>query len=278
MRKEGYATTPFTELIPDAWPEIEREAAQFVAATEAELAKEDAGEESALRRREGKEFVVRKYAYDAELALDNPWLRLGLHPHLLDIANTYLGMWAKLEYVDVWYTPPVKQGERRSSQRWHRDFNDRHLLKAFLYLVDVDEDTGPFEYIPRTAPQRAGQPLAVAPARRQLSAGRRVRREDRRPRGQLHRAKRHADLLQHVRLPPRRLRDRQATRPGDRDVVVTGLACVAHGTQLHDSRGRLERAASQPGVRSQLKNGLASTVTRPPRVYFSCFHADSRGG
>lgn len=152
LRKEGYATTPFTDLIPDAWPEIEREAAQFVAATEAELAKEDAGEESALRRREGKEFVVRKYAYDAELDLDNPWLRLGLHPHLLDIANTYLGMWAKLEYVDVWYTPPIKQGERRSSQRWHRDFNDRHLLKAFLYLVDVDEDTGPFEYVPRTAP------------------------------------------------------------------------------------------------------------------------------
>ena len=55
-------------------------------------------------------------------------------PRLLDIANAYLGMWAKLEYVDVWYTPPVEDAERRSSQRWHRDFNDRHLLKAFLYL------------------------------------------------------------------------------------------------------------------------------------------------
>jgi hypothetical protein len=71
---------------------------------------------------------------------------------MLDIANAYLGMWAKLEYVDVWYTPPVEAPERRSSQRWHRDFNDRHLLKAFLYLVDVDEETGPFEYVPRTAP------------------------------------------------------------------------------------------------------------------------------
>ncbi len=61
-------------------------------------------------------------------------------------------MWAKLEYVDVWYTPPAESGERRSSQRWHRDFNDRHLLKAFLYLVDVDEEAGPFEYVPRSAP------------------------------------------------------------------------------------------------------------------------------
>jgi ectoine hydroxylase-related dioxygenase (phytanoyl-CoA dioxygenase family) len=71
---------------------------------------------------------------------------------LLDVANAYLGMWSKLEYVDVWYTPPATAEERRSSQRWHRDFNDRHLLKAFVYLVDVDEQTGPFEYVPRSAP------------------------------------------------------------------------------------------------------------------------------
>jgi hypothetical protein len=152
LRNEGYATLPLSELAPDLWSDLESEAARFVAETEAELAKEKAGSESALRRREGKEFVVRKYAYDVELSLDDPWLRLGLNTRMLDIANAYLGMWAKLEYVDVWYTPPVEDPERRSSQRWHRDFNDRHLLKAFLYLVDVDEKTGPFEYVPRTAP------------------------------------------------------------------------------------------------------------------------------
>ena len=87
-----------------------------------------------------------------ELGLEDPWLRFGVDRRLLDIANSYLGMWSKLEYVDVWYTPPAGEEERRSSQRWHRDFNDRHLLKAFLYLVDVDEQTGPFEYVPRSAP------------------------------------------------------------------------------------------------------------------------------
>jgi hypothetical protein len=153
LRHEGYATAPFQGLLPGGeWDEVDREANRFLRETEAELAKEREGVESTLRRRPGKEFVVRKYAYDVELDLDDPWLRLGLNPRLLDIANTYLGMWAKLEYVDVWYTPPADEGERRSSQRWHRDFNDRHLLKAFLYLVDVDEETGPFEYVPRTAP------------------------------------------------------------------------------------------------------------------------------
>jgi hypothetical protein len=152
LRREGYATLPFSELAPELWRQLEQEAARFVAETETELAREREGSESALRRREGKEFLVRKYAYDVELSLDDPWLRLGLNTRMLDIANAYLGMWAKLEYVDVWYTPPVEDPERRSSQRWHRDFNDRHLLKAFLYLVDVDDETGPFEYVPRTAP------------------------------------------------------------------------------------------------------------------------------
>jgi hypothetical protein len=154
LRADGFATLPFADLVPDAavWAELEADAATFRAETERGLAQETEGGESALRRRPGKEFVVRKYAYVVKLGLDDPWLRLGVEPRLLDLANAYLGLWSKLEYVDVWYTPPADEADRRSSQRWHRDFNDRHLLKAFLYLVDVDEDTGPFEYVPRSAP------------------------------------------------------------------------------------------------------------------------------
>jgi hypothetical protein len=154
LQKDGYAVVPFTDLVPDTsvWSELEAEAARFAGETEAGLAAESEGSESELRRREGKEFLVRKYAYGVELGLDDPWLRLGYNRRLLDIANSYVGMWSKLEYVDLWYTPPVAGDQRKSSQRWHRDFNDRHLLKAFLYLVDVDEDTGPFEYVPRSAP------------------------------------------------------------------------------------------------------------------------------
>jgi Phytanoyl-CoA dioxygenase (PhyH) len=154
LRAEGYATLPFSELVPDpaVWEELEADAQRFASETEAGLAREAEGGESALRRRAGKEFLVRKYSRDVELGLNDPWLRLGVNPRLLDLANAYLQMWSKLEYVDVWYTPPAGGDERKSSQRWHRDFNDRHLLKAFLYLVDVDEETGPFEYVPRSAP------------------------------------------------------------------------------------------------------------------------------
>jgi hypothetical protein len=154
LRDAGYASLPFSELVADeaVWEELEADASQFVAETAAGLAREQEGGEAQLRRRAGKEFLVRKYSWGVKLGLDDPWLRLGTNTRLLDLANAYLGMWSKLEYVDVWYTPGAGSDERRSSQRWHRDFNDRHLLKAFLYLVDVDEETGPFEYVPRSAP------------------------------------------------------------------------------------------------------------------------------
>jgi hypothetical protein len=155
LRKEGYASRPFADLVPDAavWEELDADARRFVAETEDGLARESEGVESELRRRAGKEFLVRKYSREVQLGLNDPWLRAGINPRLLDLANAYLEMCSKLEYVDVWYTPAAGGGdERRSSQRWHRDFNDRHLLKAFLYLVDVDDETGPFEYVPRSAP------------------------------------------------------------------------------------------------------------------------------
>jgi hypothetical protein len=154
LRQEGYATLPLVELVPEqeVWNELDADGERFRSETEAGLAQETTGGDSALRRRPGKEFVVRKYAYGVKLGLDDPWLRLGTNPRLLDLANAYLGLWSKLEYVDLWYTPPASEEERKSSQRWHRDFNDRHLLKAFIYLVDVDDETGPFEYVPQSAP------------------------------------------------------------------------------------------------------------------------------
>jgi hypothetical protein len=154
LRQEGFYVLPFAELFPDAepWQRLEADSEAFIADTEAGLAREAVGEGSELRRT-GKEFVVRKNAYGVSLGLDDPWLSLAAGPRLLDLANAYLGLWSKLEYVDLWYTKPAEAGaERRSSQRWHRDFNDKHLLKVFIYLRDVDEEAGPFEYVPRSAP------------------------------------------------------------------------------------------------------------------------------
>ena len=169
VREKGFAVVAFSELFPDPerWQAIETAAAAFTAEVEAGLEAEKAGKESALRRTAAKDFVVRRNAWDVTLQLDDPWLSLGLDPRMLDLANSYLGLWSKLEYVDVWYTPAAEKADRQASQRWHRDFNDRLLLKAFLYLRDVDEQAGPFEYVPESFPGgRLGDLWAWAPGGR----------------------------------------------------------------------------------------------------------------
>jgi len=147
---DGYSLLSFSELFADAstWSEVEAQAARFVSETGAGLA----GDREGLRVRAGKEFVVRLHSYGVEMGLDDPWFRICASDRMLDVANTYLGLWSKLEYVDMWYSVPQPEKGRVSSQRWHRDFNDRRLVKAFLYLVDVDAETGPFEYVPGSAP------------------------------------------------------------------------------------------------------------------------------
>jgi ectoine hydroxylase-related dioxygenase (phytanoyl-CoA dioxygenase family) len=159
LGREDYALVPFAELVPDEAlrKRVEEEGAAFVAATVERLA--SAGADP---RDDYKDYLVRRQARGAELALDSPWLTCCLSERLLDVANTYLGMWSKLEYVDFWYSVPVQSSAKRiQSQRWHRDFDDRHLLKAFLYLVDVDAETGPLEFVAGSA--RGGTAAAFWP-------------------------------------------------------------------------------------------------------------------
>jgi hypothetical protein len=162
VEADGFSVLPFGELFLDdeLLREIKEQRDRFVEHTEANLAAGD------VRVREGKEFVVRLHSYGVDVGLDDPWFRACTSRRMLDVANAYLRMWAKLEYIDVWYTVPQQAGaERISSQRWHRDYNDKHLLKAFLYLVDVDETMGPFQYVPGSQP---GGPYADAWAWRPL--------------------------------------------------------------------------------------------------------------
>jgi hypothetical protein len=151
LDEQGYSLLTFGELFrdPQHWQELEAMRDRFVTETEADLA---AGGEH-VRVRAGKEFVVRMHSYGVDVGPGDPWLRACLSHRMLDVANSYLRMWSKLEYLDVWYSVPQPEtGERISSQLWHRDYNDKHLLKAFLHLVDVDDAMGPFQYVPGSQP------------------------------------------------------------------------------------------------------------------------------
>jgi len=150
LDREGYVTLPFTELFDeDTWKGIEAQGAAFVAETERTIAEGGSG-----KVRAGKEFVVRAHSFEgATLAAEDPWFAACASRRMLDVANAYLRLWAKLSYVDLWYTAQQPASDERvASQNWHVDFDDKHLLKAFVYLSDVGTDHGPFEYVPGSQP------------------------------------------------------------------------------------------------------------------------------
>ncbi|UVO51469.1 hypothetical protein M0208_13505 [Sphingomonas sp. SUN019] len=73
--------------------------------------------------------------------------RWGLHDRLLDIAEAYLELPVAYDGVSINYT--VADGREVSTRKWHRDWEDRKMLKIAVYLNDVDDQGGPLQVVGR---------------------------------------------------------------------------------------------------------------------------------
>lgn len=98
-----------------------------------------------------KDFIVYLVPHDQELPADSPLVRLAADRKLLEIVSSYLGFLPRLHAISAWLNYPTDQ-PAKVSQLWHRDPEDLKIVKVFIYLVDVDENCGPFTYIPDTHP------------------------------------------------------------------------------------------------------------------------------
>ena len=77
-------------------------------------------------------------------------IRWGLSDRLLDIAENYLCADVGYDGTNVFFTKA--DGMEVGARRWHRDAEDRRMLKIALYLNDVDEDGGPLQVLRRRLP------------------------------------------------------------------------------------------------------------------------------
>jgi hypothetical protein len=114
----------------------------------------------------GKFYIVRPLGDVPVVDMNDGVVSMGLSDPILRIVCGYLGMFARLTAVDLWYNVPTP-GPAVSSQRWHRDPEDKRIVKTFLYLRDVDETNGPFCFIPGShngGPFKAVYPQTVAGA------------------------------------------------------------------------------------------------------------------
>lgn len=78
-----------------------------------------------------------------------PLGRFALDPAVLAVVHGYYGMFVNWRYQDIWHTFVTDQPPSQS-QLWHRDPEDRLILKVFVALEDVDAGAGPFHYAPGT--------------------------------------------------------------------------------------------------------------------------------
>jgi hypothetical protein len=93
-----------------------------------------------------KFYLLRLLGEEPKIDPSNRFLDFGLNEQILGIISGYLGMYSRLLYLNVWCNVPTC-GNAVFSQRWHRDPEDKRQVKVFLYLRDVDENTGPFSFI-----------------------------------------------------------------------------------------------------------------------------------
>lgn len=101
-------------------------------------------------RRKGKAEYLDTIYKAHSFTLDDPVSDyLGATP-FYEIASAYMEMIPRFIGSSFWHTRKMQSTNRKYSQLWHRDYNDRLILKIFLYLSDVGPKEGCFEYITNT--------------------------------------------------------------------------------------------------------------------------------
>ena len=93
------------------------------------------------------DYILKMNPENSVHASNHPLLRIGLSTPVLSVVSSYMNLWPKLIYADAWYSIPVDAGKRIGSQHWHRDPEDKQMVKVYLYFSEIDESAGAMEYI-----------------------------------------------------------------------------------------------------------------------------------
>lgn len=92
-------------------------------------------------------FLMGGGKWIGKLDRQNPFIKFSLSKKIMDIAGGYLKM--KPVFNSFYLTSTMimpKGAEPILSQRWHRDPEDKKIVRVFVCLNDIDELTGPFVY------------------------------------------------------------------------------------------------------------------------------------
>jgi hypothetical protein len=77
-------------------------------------------------------------------------LALANDPRIIDILHYYFGCRPVISYLAAWWSYPTDQGPQQA-ESFHRDVDDWSFIKLFVYLTDVESDSGPHVYVRSSA-------------------------------------------------------------------------------------------------------------------------------
>ena len=86
--------------------------------------------------------------FDETVTLNAPHvLAIANDPRVLAAVSEALGARPIISSLIAWWSIP-HPGEARDAEMFHRDVDDWRFIKLFIYLTDVDEESGPHAYVP----------------------------------------------------------------------------------------------------------------------------------
>jgi hypothetical protein len=104
----------------------------------------------ALRQSQaGQDFIV---APPSAILANSEIFHWGVSDRLLDIAEAYLGLPVAYDGLALIYTPA--DGREVATREWHRDREDRKMIKIAVYCNDVTPGGGPLQVISRVDPRQ----------------------------------------------------------------------------------------------------------------------------
>jgi hypothetical protein len=154
LSRDGIAFTTLDELFPGE---------SMLATLLDDMNKRSLGGE-----RTKKKYLRSYWEEDEALGLDNPFFAVSLRPEVLAIVNTYDKMWRQLHYLALQETIPVGDEAPVQSQRWHRDPEEKRMVKMFIYMSEVDAEAGPFTFVKRS---QFGSPVYGSLFKQELPLG-----------------------------------------------------------------------------------------------------------
>ena len=99
--------------------------------------------------------------YDREITAKCPYIFDIINDDLvLSTASLYFNSPFKLDYASVWWSFKNTAEVKEKTQSFHRDLDSFNLLKFFIYLTDVDENSGSNQYLMYSHAEKYNQKIS----------------------------------------------------------------------------------------------------------------------